>query len=291
MASLKTRLSSDLSAGFLWEGAHLKVRGYTVAGVTSAFYLPELRVAIDVGQGLPFLLSAEHFFITHAHMDHSYGLPYLLAQKTMMGHSPPQCYLPSQLYNELPKLMEIWERLEDHKYKFNPILIDEKSVLNISKTVEVRPFATTHRVQSFGYTVLHSKQKLLSDFEGLSTHEIAKLKQAGNVLTKTVQEPLISFTGDTTTEFWSNTSPLVKNSRVIAFDTTFVDDARTIEQTRFWGHSHLSEMNDMLREFSGEKWLLIHVSARYNTATIRKQVERCIHPEFRHKVEIFPRPT
>jgi ribonuclease Z len=72
----------------------------------------------------------------------------------------------------------------------------------------------------------------------------------------------VSFTGDTQIEVLDQ-NPEILNSRILFFEVTYYDKAKSIEETRKWGHTHFDEMLPYIKEFKGEKLVLIHHSARY----------------------------
>ena len=73
-------------------------------------------------------------------------------------------------------------------------------------------------------------------------------------------------------------------------EVTFVDSAKTIENTRFWGHLHLEELLPRLDTLKCEKVVLIHISARYTTKRVLEILADRVPEHWKTKIEIFPRP-
>lgn len=279
-----------LGEGYEFIFEDVRVLGYSIAGITTTLTLPQYKIAFDVGQGLPFHMGCDHFFITHAHMDHCYGVPYLIAQKTMMSHVSPQIYAPDPLYSTLPKIMKLWQEIEEHSYGVNLNQSQLTSIFSIQRNLEVRVFKTFHRVPSVGYSLIRKKTKLKGAFQGLNSEELKVIREAGETLQETVEETLFSFTGDTTSEFWQSAPEWVKSSKILAIDCTFIDSTRSIEQARLWGHTHLDEIIPMINDFTGGKILLVHLSARYTSAYVEKVLKNILSEAEREKIAVLPRP-
>ena len=72
----------SLATGFLWTYKTHRLLGYSVAGLSTSLVFPEADVCFDVAQGLPFQMGTSNLLISHAHMDHAAGIPYVVAMKS-----------------------------------------------------------------------------------------------------------------------------------------------------------------------------------------------------------------
>src|SRR5688572_4353238 len=99
----------SLAEGFPWSHQDWNFTGYTLAGITTSVLCKTASVCFDVGQGLPFQIGARHVLITHAHLDHAAGIPYLIAQKNMNGQTGTGFYVPESLLGPLERILKIWE--------------------------------------------------------------------------------------------------------------------------------------------------------------------------------------
>ncbi len=279
----------SLEQGFLWSHAGVDIRGYTMAGITTSLALPAAQTCFDVGQGLPFQLSQKDFFISHAHMDHASGLPYLIAQRTMMGQAPARIYAPEPLANELPKIMDIWGRLEDHQYDYELVTLEEGRRYPVKPPYMVRPFQTYHRIPSFGFTLFESRKKLRKEFQGRSRDEIRELLSKGITVDTMLEIPLFTYTGDTTMEVLDRAPEWALRAKILALDITFIDEKRPPESARQWGHGHLDELVPRLEDLPCEVLLLIHLSARYSSAYAQSRIE-ALPASLQKKLALFPRP-
>ncbi|MGE0632666.1 MAG: MBL fold metallo-hydrolase [Pseudobdellovibrionaceae bacterium] len=277
----------DFLNGNLLDLGDLQVRGLSLAGVRTCFTVPSLHCAFDVAQGFPFLFSMNHFFITHTHMDHAAGIPYLISQKNMYHHKPPVFYMPESMIEGLTSIMNIWQQLEEHKYQYTlaPVRDGFEIVLNMNYLI--RAFPTVHRVPSFGYTIFHTSKKLKPQYRGLSQKEIQALRSQGKEIQDYVETPILTFTGDTQIEFLDS-KPWIRKSKYLFLEATYLDSDKPIEHARKWGHTHLSEIVPQLCTLACEKVVLIHSSSRYGRHKSVQILDRVIPPQWREKVMIFP---
>ena len=192
----------------------------------------------DVAPGLPYQMGINNLLITHAHMDHASGLPYLIAQKAMLSQAPPNVYMPSIYLKPFQQIMKLWSEMENHSYEYNLIGVTEGTAYNLRPPYFFKIFTTYHRVPSTGYTVFERKKKLREEFHGLPADELIRLRKEGRELELHTEEPVVSFTGDTKIEFL-DAAPWIKNSKVLVMEVTFVDQNKSVANARHWGHIHL----------------------------------------------------
>lgn len=282
-------LGGALGQGYTWTHGNIKLIGYSLAGVSTSIAFPDADVCFDVAQGLPFQIPITNLLITHGHMDHAHGLPYVIGQKSMTRQAVPQVYMPSSLVNPMKGILKAWEKVEDHTYNCNLIPIQFDKEYPLKGGYFFKAFPTFHRVDSCGYTVFERRKKLRPDLADKSREELLALKSKGEDLETNVDTPLVSFTGDTKIEFLDS-RPWIRQSKVLVMEATFVDEKKSVENARFWGHLHLDELLPQLEKIKSEKILLIHISARYTTPYIQEVLEARLPEHLKTKVAVFPRP-
>ena len=278
----------SLEKGFVFTHGNIKLVGYSVAGITTSISFPEADLCFDVAQGLPFQIPFPNILITHGHMDHASGLPYLIAMKSMTSQPVPNIYMPESLIKPMSEIMRIWAGIDQHTYKFNFLPVENGRDYQLKPPFFFRPFPTFHRVPSHGYTVFEKKKHLKPEYRDLPPHELGRLRKEGKPLDDFVNEPLVSFTGDSKIECLD--SPEVRNSKVLLMEVTYWDSKKSVENAREWGHIHLDEVIPRLESLKCEKIVFIHASARYSTPVLKEILEARIPEHLKSRVVLFPRP-
>lgn len=277
----------SVQAGESWSYQKYKFHGMSLSGIRTAIAMPELSLSFDVAQGYPYLLNLKQYFISHGHLDHAAGIPYIISQKAMNSVPPGKFYMPGSLVQPMDQIMKIWEKIENHQYtyEFIPVKADDEIQLNAQTYVKV--FPTTHRIESYGYTVFEIHKKLKPDYAGLAQADIVELRRQGHEVNEVHHIPVVSFTGDTQIEFLDS-RPWVRQSKILLMESTYLDDRKSIEHARTWGHTHIDEILPRLKDINSEQIVLIHASSRYSDREALRLLNEKIPVEYRDRVVLFP---
>jgi ribonuclease Z len=269
-----------------WKYKNLLVQGNSLAGVRTAITLPQHSVAFDVANGLPHVLSMKKYFISHGHMDHAAGVPYIISQKSLQNIKGTQFYMPEELVEPLSEIIKLWGKIEGHQYNFEFIGLNKNDEVKLNDSFFVKAFKTTHRVPSLGYTLFEQKKKLKPEFRNTIKNELIQLKKNNIAIENTEQKPIFSFTGDTTVDVFQECSWLL-NSQVLFIEVTYLDERKSIEHSRKWGHIHLDELLPIVAQAKCEKIVFIHASSRYSPRELTNIFNNRIPDDLKPKVEIF----
>lgn len=277
----------NLHDGVEFEIGGLHLKGLSLSGIRTSISVPQWSTCFDVAQGLPFAVNMANFFITHGHMDHAAGIPYLISQKTMHHHRPPQFFMPTSLVEPMKGILQTWEKLEKHSYTYNFVGMQAGSVVELNKNLKIEAFQTVHRIDSLGYLAFEEKKKIKAQYQYHNGHQLAELKRKNIEVEDIVQNPLFAFTGDTQIEFIIH-NPRVTHAKVLLMECTYLDEAKGKEAARQWGHLHLDEVIENLHHFNNEHIVLIHISSRYSTKAAGEILHRRIPTEHLSRFSIFP---
>ena len=270
-----------------WSHARLSFGGISTAGIATAIKIKELGLCIDVANGPFSLTGVGRFLITHGHLDHCAGLPYLLSQKALNRHKPALIYGPPAFIEKMQTILELFQQMEDHRYSYELIAVDFNSDYELKNGCFFRAFPTFHRVPSNGYTIFRRQKKLKEEYAGLSRESLLEAKARGELIESTRQEPIVSFSGDSRIEFLDGPD-FIRKSKILFLEASFLDDKRTLDETREWGHTHLDEIVGRLKRIEAEKIVVYHLSARYRRRDVEKLIAEKIPAEERERMVIFP---
>ncbi|MEC9283026.1 MAG: MBL fold metallo-hydrolase [Bdellovibrionota bacterium] len=264
----------------------ISIEGISMAGICTHISVPELKICFDVGYSHPKLSSHKFYFITHGHMDHAAGIPYLISNKALNKQKPPTFYMPKSMIEPMDSILKTWAKMEGHDYKWNFLELKDEGVW-INPHYQVRSFKTFHRVESQGYLLNSFKEKLKPEYRHLKAPEIADLKASGVEIQEKIFTPLLAVTGDTKIEFLEE-SPELFAVKYLVVECTYATDVKSVESCREWGHIHFDELIKLLPKFKGEKVILKHFSRRHSYSEILKVLDEKCSPDLREKLLVFP---
>lgn len=270
-----------------FEYSGLKFEGLSLAGVRTSLALPQHSLAFDLAQGLPHAIGMNTFLLTHGHMDHSAGVPYVISQKAMNSHVTPRFIMPTEMLEPMTEIMNQWSLIEGHTYEFQFIGARPAETFPLDGKLFIKSFETVHRIPSLGYSLYRRSRKLRQDLTGRSSEEIAEIRKRGEDPTEEKTDLLVSFTGDTQIEVFER-SPEILKSKILIIEATYLDERKSIESARDWGHIHLSELLSRLPQIESEKILLIHSSARYSFEEAKSILEKRLPAHEKERVILFP---
>ena len=265
---------------------NLTIKTISIGGTESCYILPHFNIAFDTGRCPESLIDIDRLFLTHGHLDHAAGVPYYISQRSLKNKKEPIIYLPKKLKKPIIKICNQWNKIEGFKAKVTIEAIKTWQKIEIQQNYSVMALPTFHRIPSNGYVILNKTKKLKQEYTHLNPNEIAKLRNHNKNLFHHVEKPIFALSGDSKLEFVLN-NPLAQEATVLFMECTYIDDKRTIEQTRLWGHTHLDEIIQNAHLFKNEKIVLIHFSQRYGPSYIRRILDKKLPSELKQRVEIL----
>ena len=251
---------------------HFTIEGRSRAGHETWFRIRELGVALDIGRCPDPIISMPHVFITHAHLDHSLGIPFYAGQRHLQRIAGGRVYVPSESADDFRALMALHEKLEDTGYDIEIVGVATNDVVDIGKRHRVRAHRATHRVAARAFEFLETRHHLKREYEGASPERLAQLRHDGVSVADDVDHSLLFYTGDTDRGILETCDAIYK-SDVLMIECSFVADGHQDRAARY-RHIHFDDISDFADRFENQLIVLTHFSRRYSRDEIRDTLRR-----------------
>jgi ribonuclease Z len=259
------------------------LHGYSTALFSSWYFLEEIGVLFDCGDGCTSHLlqksrKIKHIFISHPDRDHLGGL-LQLNQLNARGDFPIVYY---------PADSSSFPRLYEFSVKFDPqVSFPEWKGIVHGTEISVHPDYVVKAIRnehvpvskeinkSLSFILYRKKKKLKQEFQPLTGKEIASLrqKQGDDYISDTILEPVIAYSADTPVERdgrW-NTIPVLIHEA-----TFFTKEETDSKETGRNKHSSLEEVMEMAAGSGIQQLILGHFSSRYHDTEIKEKVSELI---------------
>ncbi|MDF3820230.1 MBL fold metallo-hydrolase [Leptospira sp. 96542] len=264
----------------------LKFEGISEGGIRTSIVCPSLDFMFDFGFTNPDKIHISRILLTHAHLDHSSGIPYYVSQRSLRKLPTPKIYLPKEIEPKMSQILKLYSEIEGFDYGCQLIGLNYGERVDLKPGYYFKPLPTFHRVPSQGYTVFETKRKLKPEWSELNQNEIRKKKELGEDPTYELDSPLVSFSGDTKIEYVLE-NEAVRKSKILFLECTYYCDKRDVSRAREWGHTHLDEIVANADLFENEAIVLIHASKRYSYRELESWVRKKVPNQLKQKLHLF----
>ncbi len=258
----------------------LTITGYSTALFSTWYFVEEMGLLLDAGDGVTSGLlqksgKIKHVFISHADRDHLTGLLQLNQLNARPG-------LPVIYY---PRDSGSFPRLEEFSKKFDPHVsgtvwqaMTDKEEINLKDDLILVPIRNEHVpvaesiLKSFSCQVFQTKRKLKPEFQKLSGEDIRRIveEKGREFTTEEVRVPVLSYSGDTPVtdaNRWNH-------SNILIHEATFLNEKEGIREKAHGNkHSTLEEVMEMVSGISIQKLILGHFSSRYPQEQIEQRIK------------------
>ncbi len=264
----------------------LTIEGWSRAAVQSCWRIPELKLGFDLGASPWDFMGSPTVFVSHTHLDHVAALPVYVARRRMMKMEPPTIYVPAESFEDVKKLMVIFQRLDRGRQNCNLIPVEAGQEFEISREHVVTAWATTHTIPSLGFVVWDRRLKLKDEFVGLPGDKIKELKFSGVEITREVRTPLVAYTGDTSPAGLDN-CPAAFDAKILITELSFIRASHKREKIHKFGHMHLDDFLERQDKFKNELLIVGHFSTRYHPSEVLRTLEAKLPPALRAKMKLW----
>lgn len=257
----------------------IELVGHSLAGEETFLILPLHNVGFDVGRCPREVLTVDHIFLSHGHMDHAAGAAYYFSQRMFIDNAPGHLYAPAPLVGPLEELLRLWGRIDGREPPAHLHAAEPGVDIEVRRGLLMRPFEVNHacrsgrtRFNALGFTLIEVRQKLKDEYQGLMGPQIVELKKKGVEVTRRVEMPLVTYTGDTGPgDFLS--LDYVRQSKLLLMECTFVDPEH-IERARAGNHMHVGYLRDIIPDLANERIVLTHLTRRTPLHIAKKALQR-----------------
>lgn len=262
----------------------LRIEGWSRAGDENWFRIHPPGLALDVGRGALQLAGAQDVFLSHGHLDHALGLPYVLSQRSLHRLAHTRVFCPGEIAEPLRDLIAAAERLERASYRYDLLPLAPGDRVEVGRDLAVEAFATDHVVPSLGFHLLRAKRRLAPAYAGLPPAELIALRERGVQTSEAVEELWLSYCGDTGPAVF-DMEPRLFDSRILMLECTFLGEEHR-DKGPLFKHLHLGDIARRAGQFRNDALVLHHLSRRFKVGDLRAEVERHL-PELAPRVHVM----
>lgn len=255
--------------GFIYSPPY-RIQGVSVAGEQTAVHVPELDLAFDVGLCPRPVLTASTVALSHAHMDHSGGVPYYFSQRTFQKLGTGRIVCHPELEHPLKQMMAGWVDLERQRTPHEIVGLAPDRSLQLRPNLLLRAIEVSHTGPSLGYAAIETRSKLRPEFHDLPQDRLRELRLGGTQITQAVEIPLVAYTGDTELGPFLFRDEFSRAPIVVTECTFFEPDHR--DRARVGKHLHVEDLRVLLQTWTAKDVIVVHVSRRTTLSYARERL-------------------
>lgn len=272
------------SLGFLYLPPY-RVQGLSIAGEATAIQVPELDLCFDMGLCPRAMLASRYVALSHGHMDHVGGLAYYASQRRFQGMGTGTIICDARIERAVRGMMDGFHELERQQTPYELITLNDGEQVEIKNNMFLRSIHVEHTCPATGYALIERRSKLREEFAGYPQEKLRELKERGTEITRTLEIPLIAYTGDTAPGPHLVREEM-RRARIVIADCTFVEPDQR-DRARVGMHMHIDDIAEWLGVLECEHLVLVHVSRRTNLGDARARIMEVAGEQHARRVHLL----
>ena len=266
------------------------IRGVSVGGVYTSLHVPELGALFDAGIAARSMATAPNFFLSHGHADHIGALPTILGIRGLNRLPAPRVFVPRALAEPLKGALGALSTLQRYDLSMDLVEVEAGQKFKLRADLEVRVFRTHHTVPSVGYQFIQPVKKLKPEYLDLPGAEIAKRRIRGDDLFEHHERLEFAYATDTLLRVIDTHQSLL-DTRVLLLECSFIDERKSLEDSRAGCHIHLDELLERASDFNNEHIVLMHFSQIASPDEVRATLAKRCPKDFYRRLRLFIPPS
>ena len=268
-----------------WRCGELSIEGSSSAGDATWFRVHPPGLALDAGRGAPQLAGARDLFLSHGHLDHALGVPYLASERSLHGGGrSTRIFCPAPIEPDLRAFLAAAACLERASYDFELRGLEPGERVAVGPGLAVEAFAVDHVVPSLGYHLWRGRRRLQERYRGAAEDDLRALRRRGEAVEEEFEELWLSYASDTGAGVFE-TEPRIFEARVLMLECTFLDAAHR-DRGALYGHLHFEDIAARAERFRNPAILLYHLSRRHRAAELRREIAARL-PELAARIHVW----
>ncbi len=258
----------------------LTITGYSTALFATWYFIEELGLLFDAGDGVSSSLlqksrKIKHIFVSHPDRDHITGLLQIRQLNAREG-GYPIVYYPKDA-GSFPAMDRFMSKFDPHTKDSTWTPLGQHQNTFIKNGIFVRSIRNEHIeapldiIKSLSFDVIEVKQKLKEAFRKYDPKELQsiRLEKGNSFITEEKRQSILSYSGDTPVQDFDRW----KDSKILIHEATFLDPSvKTHKGRKKNEHSILEEVIEMVAASNVEQLILGHFSSRYS----KEQIEQAV---------------